>query len=133
MSPMQALFVVGAVLGASASQHQNPAQAQATEPSAIDPKADKLLRKMSSDLPRMKNVQFDTRHVGRADPEHRRVHGDGPATQQAARRPDEYAVSTFNWKVETAFPADTFAFTPPRDAAKINFVTITDIQEKQRR
>ena len=112
MRPMQALFVVGAVLGASASQHQKPAQAQATERSAIDPKADKPLRKMSSDLPGMKNFQFDTRHVGREDPEHRRVHGDGPATEQAARRPDEYAVSTFKWKVEPAFPADTFAFTP---------------------
>ena len=72
MRPMQALLVVGTVLGANATQHEQAALAQATTKSPpaaknsqrkIDPKADALLRKMSADLAGMKNFSFDASHV----------------------------------------------------------------------
>lgn len=43
----------------------------------------------------------------------------------------EYTVALFNWKVEPAFPPETFAFAPPRDAGKIDFATVKDIKETQ--
>lgn len=82
MKSMQALLVVGAVFVANAPMHEQMAQAQPSraqpprtqppakgQPSAkrtdraFDPKADALLRKMSSDLAAMKNFRFDASHV----------------------------------------------------------------------
>jgi len=45
----------------------------------------------------------------------------------------EYAVATSNWKVEPALPPETFAFTPPPGAGKIDFVAVKDIQENQKK
>ncbi len=43
----------------------------------------------------------------------------------------EYTVSTSNWREEREFPPDTFAFTPPRDAMKIEFVRLADDVKQQ--
>lgn len=72
MRAIQAVLVVGVVLGARAPYEQQAAHAAPTAQRgtrtdttkrAIDPKADALLRKMSADLSRMKNFRFDTNHV----------------------------------------------------------------------
>lgn len=44
----------------------------------------------------------------------------------------EYEVSMFNWKAEASIPAETFTFTPPPNAAKIDFVRVSD-EIKQKR
>jgi len=43
----------------------------------------------------------------------------------------QYSVETTNWKAAT-FPAETFAFKPPRDAVKIDFVTVSDEISKKK-
>ncbi|MBS1124963.1 MAG: hypothetical protein H6Q90_7191 [Deltaproteobacteria bacterium] len=43
----------------------------------------------------------------------------------------QYSVETTNWK-EAKFPAETFAFKPPRDAVKIDFVTVSDEISKKK-
>lgn len=42
----------------------------------------------------------------------------------------EYAVTTSNWSAAPGFSPETFAFTPPPDAGKINFVALKDIAQK---
>lgn len=261
MKPTQALFVVGAVLGAGALQHQEVAQAVPAREGAIDPRADRLLRKMSTDLASTTNFQFDASHVMEVvtkegekiqsvaestvmvqRPNKLRTERMGPrggatvyydgknisvygkrdnlyATAQAPNTLDtmidfardqlsldapaadllysdsyamlmedvvsgkylgiepvgnrmchhlayrgnetdwqiwvedgpralpcrfvinskkvhgspEFSVAMHNWNVAPAFPAGTFAFTPPPNAAKIDFATVADIQEKQKR
>lgn len=65
MRPRQALFIAGVALVASASPHLHMAQAQAQPAAqcAIEPKADALLRKMSTDLANMKAFRFNADHV----------------------------------------------------------------------
>jgi hypothetical protein len=60
--PLWGFVVAGAVLGASALTHQI-ARAQAQDARAIDPQADALLRKMSTDLAGLKAFRFQTRQV----------------------------------------------------------------------
>lgn len=42
----------------------------------------------------------------------------------------EYTVALFNWKIQTSFAPETFAFTPPPGARKIEFATVKDITEQ---
>jgi hypothetical protein len=57
------LFIAGVALAASAAPHRHVAQAQPAAPCAIDPKADALLRKMSTDLADLQAFRFKADHV----------------------------------------------------------------------
>ncbi len=77
MRPIQAWVIAGAMLGANMARHPQTAQAEPAQPGTpkagtekvpaakgeIDPKADELLRKMSTELAAMKRFQFDASHV----------------------------------------------------------------------
>ncbi|HEX7835989.1 MAG TPA: DUF2092 domain-containing protein [Kofleriaceae bacterium] len=43
----------------------------------------------------------------------------------------EYTVALSSWQAAPAFPPETFAFTPPRDAGKIDFVALKDAAQNQ--
>jgi hypothetical protein len=43
----------------------------------------------------------------------------------------EFSVSMYDWQFDQAFEPGTFAFTPPPDAGKIDFVTLGTFKEKQ--
>lgn len=265
MRPRQALFVVGAVLGAGALVRPPAIQAdgakEGAKAGAVDPKADKLLRKMSTELAGMTKFQFDASHVMEVvTKEGEKIQSVAESTVQAQRpnklrtdrmgpmggatvyydgktisvygkrdnlyatskAPDkldaaidfardqlsidapgadllysnayevlmedvvsgrylgsepvgnrvchhlayrgnetdwqiwiedgpralpcrfvinskkeqgspEYVLSTSNWKAEPPFPAGTFAFKPPPDARKINFVRVADVKEQQKK
>jgi hypothetical protein len=57
------LFITGVALAASGSPHPHVAQAQPAAQCAIEPKADALLRKMSTDLAGMTAFRFNADHV----------------------------------------------------------------------
>lgn len=63
MTPRHALFIAGVALAASTPPHRQTAQAHPAAQRAIDPKADALLRKMSTDLAGMTAFRFDADHV----------------------------------------------------------------------
>jgi hypothetical protein len=63
MRPRHALFIAGLALAASAPAHPHVAQAHPAAQRAIEPKADALLRKMSTDLADLKAFRFDANHV----------------------------------------------------------------------
>jgi len=57
------LFIAGVALAASGSPHPHVAQAHPAAQCAFEPKADALLRKMSTDLAGMTAFRFNTDHV----------------------------------------------------------------------
>lgn len=63
MGSRHALFIAGVALAASASPHPHVARAQPGAQCAIEPKADALLRKMSTDLAEMTAFRFNADHV----------------------------------------------------------------------
>jgi hypothetical protein len=63
MRSRHGLFITGVALAASGSPHPHVAQAQPAAQCAIEPKADALLRKMSTDLAGMTAFRFNADHV----------------------------------------------------------------------
>jgi hypothetical protein len=52
-------------------------------------------------------------------------------TSKKERAAPQFIVATDNWSREPSLPPDTFAFTPPKGAVKINFVKVAEIATKQ--
>src|SRR5882672_1378308 len=63
MRSRHALFIAGVALAASGSPHPHVARAHPAAQCAFEPKADALLRKMSTDLAGMTAFRFNTDHV----------------------------------------------------------------------
>ena len=42
----------------------------------------------------------------------------------------QFTVETENWDVESSLPPDTFVFSPPAGANKINFVRVAEVASK---
>lgn len=63
MRPRHALFITAVALAASGSPHPHVAHAQPGAQCAIEPKADALLRKMSTDLAGMRAFRFNADQV----------------------------------------------------------------------
>lgn len=63
MRPRHALFIAGVALAASASPYPHVARAQPAAQCAVEPKADALLRKMSTDLADLRAFRFNTDSV----------------------------------------------------------------------
>lgn len=53
-------------------------------------------------------------------------------TSKNVKGSPEFMVQTSNWQLEPRFAPDTFAFTPPRDAARIEFLAVAERQRRAR-
>jgi len=53
-------------------------------------------------------------------------------TSKNVKGAPQFTIALSNWKVEDKLEDDTFSFTPPKDAAQINFVSVSDKVTKQK-